>query len=147
MAWQIVITTVAWIVFSLLEGFREAYYWLFKETSNYTKPVKDLHKYFATQRIIVGLIFSLFCAPKFDLSFIWFLNYSIYLISLGLVFVFLHDGQYYATRNDLDNTAYTKRWMDYSKESSALTERFLTPINRSIMLILGIGGIIYSIFA
>ena len=59
------------------------------------------------------------------------------------MFTFLHDGMYYAQRNNLNKETYPKRWFDYSTTSTAKLDKFLNPTNRIIMFIVGIGGLAY----
>lgn len=129
---------ILWIAYSLFEGFREAYYFSVKSKNGAHKNV-DEHWFFASQRFAVVLISSIgFFASG--------LGWHSLLLSFGLccVFPFFHDGMYYKTRNKLDGI-YTKTWLDHSATSTAKTEKFLTPINRIVMLSIGIGIFAYEI--
>lgn len=133
----LILVTILWIVYSILEGYREAFYFFF-ETEDLQKKVTDLHPYFACQRIIVGGLSAFIAVGLSNVLFT-----LICLVSLGLMFTFLHDGMYYAQRNNLNKETYPKRWFDYSTTSTAKLDKFLNPTNRIIMFIVGIGGLAY----
>lgn len=123
----------------MFEGFREAYYFSVKSKGNALKNV-DEHPFFAMQRMIVLLI----SAIGIYANGCGLLDTSLIFIGMCLVFPFLHDGMYYKTRNKLDNI-YPKTWLDHSTTSTAKTEKLLTPVNRIVMLSIGVAIFVLEI--
>lgn len=122
---------ILWCLYSIMEGYREAQYYdsLWKGYSKiYIEPV-NLHTAYTLQRILV-------------LGIICFTDFNWWLISLPLVFSFLHDGSYYFTRNKLNRSIYKKGWFAQSTTSTAWSTKFLTPVIRTIMFITGVGILI-----
>ncbi len=126
---MILLTTILFGIYAYLEGHREALYYYFRWFRPFDK-VKDEHSMFTIQRAIVVVA----C------SFIPFTLYSwwglLSVIPIMLVFMFMHDGSYYSTYNDMDSNIYKKRWKDKSTSTSAkLSTDFVT---RTILFTLGI---------
>lgn len=121
-----IIILATWIIYSCLEGFREAYY--FHNTNVSLHSYKhDLHPFFALQR---------FCALFMLLA----LNMSIHTFilcgALMLIFPFFHDGFYYIVRHRLDKDIYSKGFFDDSYTSVAKIE--LNFYSRVILFLIGI---------
>lgn len=119
---------LAWILFSALEGIREAYYFSVKSEGTKFKSF-DEHPMFAAQRLLVISIFSVSCASG------W-LSWLAFCVSFSLIFPMIHDGIYYETRRRLDKI-YKRGFLDHSKTSTAVMTRFLIFPVRLIMFITG----------
>lgn len=118
---------IIWCLYSLFEGWREGEYFHRVEVTK-DQGLK-LHIGWTLQRFLVLIIIILS-------SLNW------WLISLILVFPFLHDGEYYSTRNDYNKQLYHKRFFAQSTTSTAITTRLFTPVVRTILFVLGITTII-----
>lgn len=118
------IALLSWyLVWALLEGIREAYYY-HEATKSSDTINKNLHPDFTLQRLAVFII--LFCCH---------LNILI-IASLILMFSFIHDGFYYLKRNILNPAIYPKHFFDHSTTSTAFFEFSFTW--RLILFIIGI---------
>lgn len=122
---------IVWILYSMIEGLREGFYWHFKSHSKKNCDF-EIHPIFSLQRAAV-------------LSLIGILLYSfigwqsiISVISMMLIFSFFHNGVYYYTRNKLDETLYPKGWSDQSITSTAKMTNIMTYRNRTIFMIIGV---------
>ncbi len=144
------ILLISWILYSLIEGYREGYYWHYKMNStDFSETQKDdLHPIFSLQRGVVLLL--LFFSLTLMLNI---LGSTLILIGNALIFSFIHNGIMYATRNSLSikmnpddksKWIYNKKWLAMSKTSTAKLTRFMTPINRVILFLIGVGCYIYA---
>ena len=129
-----------WIVYSLLEGYREAIFYYFAVSSS--RKMIEMHPTFTFQRV---LVFGGFAILLLLMSCTWVVSLLSF-IGYACVFSFLHDGFYYVTRNKLDNSIYPKKWWDFSTTSTAKSDKFLTSVNRTILVIIGLGLIITTLF-
>lgn len=131
----ILITTALFIGYSILEGFREGKYFYFRNQCFDREHQKyDIHNYFAAQR---GIVIILLC-----IMHKWYVAIGLF-FGLSAIFPFFHDGQYYATRNNIKNAIYRKRWKDYGDGSAKMD---FTWKERVIMLIIGTILITLSIY-
>lgn len=110
---------IIWILYSIFEGIREAYYWNLFPTYKF-----NIHTLFFIQRAMVVIIITAFNIPMF--------------IACALVFSFLHNGSYYTTRHVLNKSNYPKTWFDQSTTSTSWLTKFNTPISRTIQAAIGI---------
>lgn len=115
------------VLYSLLEGMREAY--MYNMTLVERNTEFNEHIIFTAQRLLV------FTLMYFN-SDLWTV------IALVFAFPFIHDGMYYTVRNYLNPKIYKNRWFAESKTSTAVFE-FSVEV-RILLFIIGIG--IYSIF-
>ena len=124
---MIYLVLALWILYAIFEGWREAqYFHKIMDTDKSTGRL--LHFCWNTQRAIVMAII--------------FIAYpSWWVIGLGLLFPFFHDGCYYQTRHILNPKNYKKGWFDHSSTSTAILSKFETNISRIIFAILGIAVI------
>ena len=103
-----ILISIIWIIYSIYEGKREAYYYQAINVFNLKRP--NIHWIYALQRglflIVIGVGLSSAIIP----------------ISLAFIFPFFHDGFYYMKYNDLLPTTYQKRFIDESKTSTAIME-------------------------
>lgn len=111
---------IFWIAYSIGEGMREAYY--YDSEMRTDRPHKNIHWIYFLQRGIVLLMIGI-C-----------LNTVLLPIGLVFLFPFIHDGTYYAQRNDIDIRIYPKRFKDNSRTSNAYFE--FTFVDR-LMLFIG----------
>lgn len=142
-----------WIGFAILEGKREAIFWHHRVRSSDYDTFKEIdrHPLFALQRYCVLMLTSI--GFQFLLDNLWI---TIYLTVMNMfVFTFFHNGMMYLERRNMsmissptnsDNWIYLKGWWDQSTTSTALTTKFMTPISRTIQMILGVCGYIFSFF-
>lgn len=118
---------ILWIVYFLIEGYREAYYFnaLSLQFVIQDKQKKDLHGIFTYQRLIIFGLINLVCIG---------LTWKLLLLSAALVLIqpLIHNGMYYKTRNYLNYKLYPKTWLDMSTTSTAKSTKFETPTLRLV---------------
>lgn len=141
----ILVSFLLWLIYSFIEGKREAQYFYMKLKSTVANSMlfkQDEHKLFTIQRLTVAalVIFLLWGAG------INIFNCGIILTCFGACFPFIHDGEYYVMRHQLDGI-YPKGWFDQSTTSVSLMDKFslLNPVSRTTAFVLGCGGIVYEI--
>ena len=100
----VLITNILWILYSMLEGFREGFYWYFKGISK-SKNDFEIHPVFASQRGIILILIGVMLS--FTIGWFSILN----TVGMALVFSFFHNGSYYVTRNRIDSKVYPLKWM------------------------------------
>lgn len=129
---------VIWILFSYLEGKRDASF--FHANVSSPNPVaENLHWLFTfTRTIVLGLI-----------TWIIFSKYSIsvtiiYAFSLSMIFSWIHNGVYYHIRHKLDSNSYPKGFYDTSTTSTSIIE--LDYSIRTLLALIGVMGIILTLF-
>lgn len=132
-----IILIVCWIVSCLAEGKRDAFFYHNRNSS--TNPDHhNIHWIFSVERFIIwALITALYSHHNF------YFSTGVFSLGIILVFSFLHNGMYYATRNNLDKNVYPKRWWDTSTTSESLME--FNVVQRVFMAVTGTLGIITSI--
>lgn len=121
---KVIVLTAIWILYAVLEGWREAHYF-HRVMDTDKKTGKMLHIWWNIQRALVVLVMFITCT-------------SWWVIGLGLMFPFFHDGMYYRTRHVLNSKNYPKDWFDYSTTSTAFLSKFETSAARIIFFILGV---------
>jgi hypothetical protein len=127
----LVIANLLWIIYSVIDGMKDGFYWHFKSNSRRDSNF-EIHPIFALQRGLVLLIIGLLLSYSIGL-------YSIIcILSMMLIFSFFHNGTYYYTRNKLDNKIYPLRWKDESTTSTAKLTKIMTYKNRSILMFFGL---------
>lgn len=121
---------IAWILYSMLEGLREGFYWHFKTNSRRDCNF-EIHPIFSLQRgvvlTLIGILLYTFIGWQSIIS----------VVSMMLIFSFFHNGTYYCTRHKLDDRLYVKGWSDQSTTSTAKMTKIMTYRNRTIFMILG----------
>ena len=133
------------ILFFYFEGKRDgSFYHANMKTHD---PVKEnLHwLFFSTRAIVLWLMFAItmYAYPNQFRLFHIPIKSSLFFISLCLIFSFVHNSVYYATRHKLDSNVYPKGFKDDSTSSTATIEmNFKT---RTIMAVIGVLGVITSI--
>lgn len=146
---MIYLLPLIWIAYAIIEGKREAIFWHHRIKSSDYPLFKDIdrHPLFATQRaLVLGL---LFIASFYILNNLWL---SIYLMFMNtLIFSFFHNGMMYLERKNMSKIAspinsynwiYERGWWDQSTTSTAISTKLMTPISRTIQMIIGILGYI-----
>ena len=150
---MIYISLLIWIIYSIIEGKREANFWHHRINSSDYEIFKDIdrHPLFVLQRGLMLICIGILGYLVTD-SILW----SGYLFIMNsLVFTFFHNGSMYLERlimsmrsspNNSDIWVYKDGWWSQSSTSVAVTTRFMTPVSRTIQMLLGIlGYIIYLI--
>lgn len=138
------ISFLLWIVFAILEGRREAYYFSMKVKAVVSTSIQSIvgneHILFTIQRSVVLLILFL-CT----LSYGWICS-TCTVMACIFAFPFLHDGEYYETRNLLDGI-YPLKWWDQSTTSTALSDKLhlFSPVSRTILFGISVGLIIFEL--
>ena len=140
---------ISWVLYTLIEGYREGYYWHYKmnTTDHSDNSTTDLHGIFTMQRGVVSILifFALTLVLNIYGSFI-------IMVANTLIFSFLHNGMMYLTRNKLSvkmhpnndsKWKYKKKWFSMSNTSTAKLTNFMTPFNRTVLFVLGIGCYVY----
>jgi len=127
----LIITNLIWVIYSMIEGLREGFFWHFKANTKRDCQF-ELHPIFAFQRSIVLSLIGLLLFNSIGL-------YSIpTILSMMLIFSFFHNGTYYVTRNKLDNNIYKLGWIDQSTTSTAKMTKIMNYRNRTIFMIIGV---------
>lgn len=121
-----------WMGYSLLEGFREGFYWHYKALGEDNQKF-EIHPIFATQRGIVLLLIGLALLN----CLIWW-KILLFLVGLSLIFSFLHNGSYYTTRNCLNPNIYKDKWKAQSTTSTAKLTKLMNFRNRTIFFVVGL---------
>lgn len=106
--------TIGFIIWTLLDGYCQAYYYDLYPSE---KKHRNLHPFYVAERVII-------------LTAIWFLiptryplwDCIIFILSLCLIYSFVHNGIYYWTRHKLNDKVYPKTWRDDSEKSTAFFE-------------------------
>jgi hypothetical protein len=127
---------ILWVIYSSLFGYCDAWYWYGANTSKYSVKgfiFKDLHPHYFWMRSIVGSVFA------YTMCDGTFLDWFLITVCLGMLFPFFHNGFFYKTRHEIDNTKYPLGFRDMSTTSIANVN--FTFLIRSIMLGLGILGL------
>jgi len=135
----ILLITIMWIIYALLEGQIEAWYYHCKSYLN-IKQIENIpneHQCFEYQRLIVLLL----CTILSFLTEIHKIDIFLLPLSLMCIFPFFHDGIYYSIRNDLNDKIYPLRWWDNSNQSTAIFN--LNKNWRIGLFILGVGLLTY----
>ena len=118
------IIILLWMIYSMMEGTREAYYYDSVVRSDRSYP--NIHWIFFLERGVVLLIIGL-------------LTLDIILpVGLALIFPWFHDGLYYMKRNDLEPRIYQKRF-----EASSTTSTAFFEMNYLVRSLVCIGGLIF----
>lgn len=132
MKWDILKSTLVLfisILYYIYEGYREAYLYHYKNTSNASH--KELHPAFTMQRILFWAVVFIYC--------------SSFLFTSALIFMFsfIHDGSYYVNRNNLDPSIYKERFTESSLTSTAIIE--LTYKARLVLFFIGAGLFLFHL--
>lgn len=131
-----IVLLIIWIVATYCEGKRDGFFYNYRMNSTNIDKY-NLHGLFTLERF---LIFSLICWVN-SLSYS-LLNTGIFGLSLVFIFSFIHNGEYYVTRNNLDKNIYPKRWWDRSTTSESFLE--FNVVSRTFLFIVGLIGLITS---
>lgn len=129
----LILSIVITVCYSILEGKREAMYYSIKSKSGLLPEINE-HPMFSAQR---GIFFAYMYYGFYTIT-----NNDIdlslaSLLGLTMIFPFFHDGSYYTERNRLDGI-YPKKYFDQSTTSTAFSDRYITPLVRVILLVVGL---------
>lgn len=168
---ELLIASLLAMLYSIIDGWADGYYWHTKSPSKDTKL--NVHKVFAARRAVV-LLALIAISPGFCWGgWLWiFCDVPWIIVTFPLMFSFLHNGAYYTTRNRLSEffvresigdmdillrkispyyenmlnmIVYPKKWWDQSTTSTAWWTKHMTPRNRTTLFIIGLILTIYLI--
>jgi hypothetical protein len=125
-----------WIIYSSLFGYCDAWYWYSANVAKYSVrdfKFKDLHPQYFWMRSIVGSVFA------YSICDVDLLKWFLIMVCFGMVFPFFHNGFFYKTRHEIDNTKYPLGFRDMSTTSIAKVN--FTFGLRSLMLAIGLIGL------
>ncbi len=112
----LIYSVILWIIYSSLEGFREARHFYYRVSSTRQDTYNE-HAGFAIQRIAAWIPFEyIMYDPTNKLTL---LNGMF----LGLIFIFIHDGVYYSTYNKLAGNYPLGFWSHTSETSNSWLDR------------------------
>lgn len=127
-----------WQVFALLMGYMEA---IFFHVADYGK-LKEFNRLYSDIHIHLTLIrYVVFVCMFIDLNTI---DMIVLMPIAAITFPFFHDGVYYAIRNKLLNSIYTKGFFDSPSVGSTAKTK-LSFRQRTILFI--IGFVLWSIYS
>lgn len=130
---MIYIFTIAWILYMIFEGVREAGFW--RQNTFSSKPLPfNFHGLFLFQRLLVFILLT-FC---FIYTNPVLINTILYCSGIILISPFLHNGSYYQMRHYIDKEVYPKGWFDQSTTSTAFMTKLEKPIFRLIGFSVGL---------
>lgn len=134
MVWIKVVLFFGWIIVSITEATRDAFFY-HNRVSATSPDTHNIHWLFTLERAIV---LSALCY----INSVYFttLNTIVFTSSLVLIFSFFHNGMYFTIRNYLNKAIYPKKWLDHSTTSTDKIE--LSVISRTVMMVVGMVGII-----
>jgi hypothetical protein len=105
---------ILWIAYCLLDGYAQGHYYDLHPTD---KKHPNIHWAFMVSRAIV--LSGAYGTLDGRIS-VW--DNIIFIFGLIFIFSFFHNGEYYATRNNLNPKVYPKRWWSNSETSQAVFE-------------------------
>ena len=140
---------IVWCLYAVLEGKREAEYFHYrlKAEDILVKEGRFTHGVWTLQRFLVLLLILIFQIKELNIIYFDFSLFDLicFILSLVLVFPFLHDGMYYTRRHKLNRLIYPKKWFDQSTTSTAFFTKLNTPIMRDVWFVLGVILLILSL--
>jgi len=139
-----ILLIIAFIIYALLEGKRERHYYFCKYYQNaYKVDTEDIHWLFTIQRGIVALAMGwLFLRLNTQpLLIMKCLETFLFVVSLGLIFSWFHNGMYYVTQHHIVNKDVTLKyifWDLWKKESDGPAIWDFSYFERTVQLIIGL---------
>ena len=115
----------------MIDGFREGFYWHYRNNSRRTCEF-EINRIFSLQRSLVILLIAGFLVHTLG----WFSLIST--ISMIMLFSYFHNGTYYLTRNKLDDKMYPMRWKDESRTLPVFYSGLMKYNKRTVLMILGL---------
>lgn len=113
---------IIWIIYCILDGINEAYFYHFKKPQLKTK-INEHNFKLITRGLVAYLIAG---------------NNLYYLLSFALVQPFIMNNTYYNVRHLLNKNVYSIGLNNQSTTSTAKTTKFFTPITRAIIFVIGL---------
>jgi len=115
-------------IFAMVEGYNEALSDHFKQLAN-----QD-HNGHVMFRVNTAVVFILLHQ---------FVDFKSLLCYAGM-YMFLHDGMYYATRHNFNPAVYVKGWFDFTDTPVAFTDKLklATPIMRTVLYVASVVAMI-----
>ena len=127
----LLLTNLIWIAYSMIDGFREGFYWHYRNNSRRTCEF-EINRIFSLQRSLVILLIAGFLVYTLG----WFSLIST--ISMIMLFSYFHNGTYYLTRNKLDDKMYPMRWKDESRTLPVFYSGLMKYNKRTVLMVLGL---------
>ena len=127
----LLLTNLIWIAYSMIDGFREGFYWHYRNNSRRTCEF-EINRIFSLQRSLVILLIAGFLVHTLG----WFSLIST--ISMIMLFSYFHNGTYYLTRNKLGDKMYPMRWKDESRTLPVFYSGLMKYNKRTVLMILGL---------
>lgn len=127
----LLLVNLIWIAYSMIDGFREGFYWHYRNNSRRTCEF-EINRIFSLQRSLVILLISGFLVHILG----WYSLIST--ISMIMLFSYFHNGTYYLTRNKLDDKMYPMRWKDESKTLPVFYSGLMKYNKRTGLMVLGL---------
>lgn len=127
----LILSNLVWILYSLLEGVREGFYWHYENSSKRVCEF-NINPVFNTQRILTLCLIGIFLVQ--NLGFYSILS----IICMIFMFSYFHNGVYYYTRNKLSEGLYSKGWKDESRTFPSYFTFLLKYNKRTAAFIIGL---------
>ena len=127
----LLLANLIWIAYSMIDGFREGFYWHYRNNSRRTCEF-EINRIFSLQRSLVILLIAGFLVYTLG----WFSLIST--ISMIMLFSYFHNGTYYLTRNKLDDKMYPMRWKDESRTLPVFYSGLMKYNKRTVLMVLGL---------
>lgn len=127
----LLLANLIWITYSMMDGFREGFYWHYRNNSRRTCEF-EINRVFSLQRSLVILLIAGFLVHTLG----WISLIST--ISMVMLFSYFHNGTYYLTRNKLDDKMYPMKWKDESKTLPVFYSGLMKYSKRTILMLIGL---------
>jgi hypothetical protein len=133
----IIVCIMIYILYAVSKGYIQAYYY---HNRNLTK--ENLHWLYLTEAVVVAVLLSYIFTPESKLVWLNIIGMILNVLSLGAIFPYFHDGEYYITRHWLDSTKYPLGWKDIGRSGNAWMN--FNYFDRVGLLILGLALLIIN---
>jgi len=127
----LLLANLIWIAYSMMDGFREGFYWHYRNNSRRTCEF-EINRIFSLQRSLVILLIAGFLVHTLG----WYSLIST--VSMVMLFSYFHNGTYYLTRNKLDDKMYPMKWKDESKTLPVFYSGLMRYNKRTVLMVLGL---------
>lgn len=127
----LLLANLIWITYSMMDGFREGFYWHYRNNSRRTCEF-EINRIFSLQRSLVILLIAGFLVHTLG----WYSLIST--VSMVMLFSYFHNGTYYLTRNKLDDKMYPMKWKDESKTLPVFYSGLMRYNKRTVLMVLGL---------
>jgi hypothetical protein len=128
----IFIANFVWILYSIVEGFRDGFFYHFKRNSR-RGTLLEVSPLINIQRSLILLLISFFLSAKIGILVF------IFAMSFILMFSFIYNGSYYYTRHKLNDKMYPMLWKDEELyRNSKLYSKLMNYRHRTIIMTIGV---------